>query len=99
MKRDAMRDRHNLIAYLATIGAIVLLALAAAAVCLFAKVDSEVNLARIIGGLAFISAAIAGLTGIAGTFKATGGQPNTTNNIGEAGTVNAPGTSKDEGAS
>jgi hypothetical protein len=67
-----MADKHNLVAYLATIGAIVLLALAAAAVCLFAKVDSEVNLARIIGGLAFISAAIAGLTGIAGTFKASG---------------------------
>lgn len=85
-----MRDRHNLIAYLATIGAIVLLALAAAAVCLFAKVDSEVNLARTIGGLAFISAAIAGLTGIAGTFKASG-QQGVTNNIGEAGNVNAPG--------
>lgn len=85
-----MKDRHNLIAYLTTIGAIVLLALAAAAVCLFAKVDSEVNLARIIGGLAFISAAIAGLTGIAGTFKASA-NAQTTNNIDKAGTVNAPG--------
>lgn len=84
-----MPARYNLTAYLATIGAIVLLALSAAAVCLFASVDSEVNLARIIGGLAFISAAIAGLTGIAGTFKASGSN-GTTQNVNNAEVVTAP---------
>lgn len=82
-----MTNRHNLVAYLSTVFGIVILALAAAAVCLFVKIDSEVNLARIIGGLAFISSAIAGLTGIAGTFKATS-VPTTTQNIESADTVN-----------
>lgn len=85
-----MNNRHNVIAYLATLIAIVVLALAGAAVCVFAPSNTEVNLARIIGALAFIGSAIAGLTGVIGTFKATQ-QPTTTNNIGEAGTVNAPG--------
>lgn len=66
-----MGNRHNLTAYLATLAAIVVLAVTAAAVCLFASVNSEVNLARIIGALAFISAAISGLTGVIGTFKAS----------------------------
>lgn len=64
-----MSDRDNLISYLATLFGIVFLALAAAAVCLFAKVDTEVNLARILGGLSFISAAITGLIGVIGTFR------------------------------
>ena len=66
-------DRLNIYAYLATIGSIVLLALAAAAVCIFAQTSTEVNLARIIGGLAFITSAISGLTGIAGTFRPSSG--------------------------
>lgn len=64
-----MSNRDNLIAYLATLAAIVLLALVAAAVCMVAKIDSEVNLARIIGALAFVSAAITGLIGVIGTFR------------------------------
>lgn len=85
-----MNNRHNVIAYLATLLAIVCLALAGAAVCIWGNANSEVNLARILGGLGFIGAAIAGLTGVIGTFKASGAG-GTTNNIGEAGTVNAPG--------
>ncbi len=65
-----MNNRHNVIAYLSTLGAIVILSLAGAAVCIFAQADTEVNLARIIGALAFIGSAIAGLTGVIGTFKA-----------------------------
>lgn len=79
-----MNNYHNLIAYLATLAAIVVLAIAAAAVCLFASVNSEVNLARVIGALAFISSAIAGLTGVIGTFKASGGAINST----ESGNIN-----------
>lgn len=65
-----MTNRHNVIAYLATLAAIVIMSLAGAAVCIFAHADTEVNLARIIGALAFIGSAIAGLTGVIGTFKA-----------------------------
>lgn len=86
-----MNNRHNVIAYLATLGAIVLLSMCGAIVCVFAPSDTEVNLARIIGALAFIGAGVSGLIGVIGTFKATQ-TPTTTNNIGEAGTVNAPGT-------
>lgn len=85
-----MNNRHNVIAYLATLAAIVILAIAGAAVCMWGNANSEVSLARIIGGLGFIATAIAGLTGVIGTFKASG-STGTTNNIGEAGTVNAPG--------
>jgi hypothetical protein len=90
MEPGRMNNRHNVIAYLATLLAIVVLAIAGAAVCMWGNANSEVNLARIIGGLGFIATAIAGLTGVIGTFKATS-TPTTTNNIGEAGTVNAPG--------
>ncbi len=64
-----MNDRHNLIAYLASLGSIVLLSLAGALVCVFGNYGSEVNLAKIIGALGFLAAAVTGLVGIAGTFK------------------------------
>lgn len=64
-----MTDRDNLIAYLSTLSAIVALALSAAGVCMFARVGTEVDLARIISALAFISAAITGLIGVIGTFR------------------------------
>ncbi|CAB4131754.1 hypothetical protein UFOVP131_25 [uncultured Caudovirales phage] len=83
-----MNNRHNAIAYLATLAAIVILALSGALVCVFAATDSEVALARIIGALAFISTAIAGLTGVIGTFKATQA-PTTTQNIDTATNVTA----------
>ncbi len=83
-----MERAHNLIAYLATLAGIVLLATLGAAVCIFASTGTEVALARIIGALAFIGSAIAGLTGVIGTFKASQ-QPTTTQNIDTANTVTA----------
>lgn len=85
-----MNNRHNVIAYLATLGAIVLLSMCGAVVCVFAPSDSEVNLARIIGALAFIGAGVSGLIGVIGTFKATQ-QPITQQNIDHAQNVNAGG--------
>ncbi len=83
-----MHDRNNLIAYLSTVAGIVVLALAGATACLFFHTDTEVGLAKLIGALAFIGTAIAGLTGIAGTFKASQ-MATTTQNIDTASTVNA----------
>jgi len=84
-----MNNRHNVIAYLATLLAIVVLALAGAGVCIAANANTEVGLSRIIGALAFIGAAIAGLTGVIGTFKATQ-SATTTQNVTNAETVTAP---------
>lgn len=91
-----MNNRHNVIAYLATLLAIVVLAMAGAAVCIFAQSDTEVNLARIIGALAFIGSAIAGLTGVIGTFKATN-IPTTQQNVTNAENVTAPAGAQAEG--
>lgn len=68
-----MNDRENFLAYVATLFAIVLLSLSAAGVCMAARVTTEVDLARIIGALAFISAAITGLIGVIGTFRGKSG--------------------------
>jgi hypothetical protein len=68
-----MTDRENFWAYLSTLIAIVVLSLSAAAVCMAARVATEVDLARIIGALAFISAAITGLIGVIGTFRGKSG--------------------------
>lgn len=67
-----MNGKQNLIAYLSTIGGIVFLATLAALICIMANFGHE--LPQIIAALGFISAAIAGLTGIAGTFKGQFGQ-------------------------
>lgn len=64
-----MNDRHNLIAYLATLSAIVVLSMAGAAICITGNFTSEVSLAKIIGAISFLAAAVTGLVGIAGTFK------------------------------
>lgn len=92
-----MTNRHNVIAYLATLLAIVALALAGAAVCIWGNANSEVNLARILGGLGFIGAAIAGLTGVIGTFKATN-VPTTQQNVTNAENVTAPAGAQAEGS-
>jgi len=84
-----MNNRHNAIAYLATLAAIVVLTLAGAFVCMTVKVQGEVTLARIIGALAFISSSVVGLVGVIGTFKATQ-SPTTTQNVTNAETVTAP---------
>lgn len=62
-----MKESQTLIAYLATLASMVILALAAMLVCVF--VDADTHLAQIVAALGFIGAAIAGLTGVLGTFK------------------------------
>lgn len=64
-----MAERHNLISYLATLAALVILALSGALVCVLGVYDNEVNIAKVIGALSFIGAAISGLIGVLGTFK------------------------------
>lgn len=91
-----MNNRHNAIAYLATLAAIVAMTLAGALVCVFAPSNTEVNLARIIGALAFIGAGVSGLIGVIGTFKATQ-LPTTQQNVTNAENVTAPAGAQSEG--
>lgn len=65
-------DRQPIIAYLATLAAIVTLSIVAAMVCIFGDFADEVGIARVIGALSFISAAITGLIGVIGTFRPKG---------------------------
>lgn len=65
-------NNQALIAYLSTLGAIVLLTIAAAAIVMLANFDSEQTLAKVIAALAFISAAVTGLIGVIGTFRPKG---------------------------
>lgn len=65
-------SNHPVWAYLATLGAIVLLSFAGAAVCIFAPTNTEVALARVIGALGFIGASVSGLIGVIGTFRPKG---------------------------
>lgn len=60
-------SQHSLVAYLATLAAIVVLPLAAAIIVL--TVDPEQRLAQIVAALGFISAAVTGLIGVIGTFR------------------------------
>lgn len=64
-----------LLAYIATLIAIVLLAVIAALICIWADFGSEVNLGRVIGALGFIGAAVTGLIGVIGTFRPKGDAP------------------------
>lgn len=60
-----MNDKRRLIAFLATLSAIVVLSLAAAiAVLLSSRTDDKV-----VAALGFISAAVTGLIGLIGTFR------------------------------
>lgn len=64
-------NRSALIAYLATLGSIVALALAAAIICMVFD-GTEAQLAKVIAALAFIGGAITGLIGVIGTFRPKG---------------------------
>jgi hypothetical protein len=66
------RPQEALLAYLATLIAIVVLTLLAAAIVRFAPVQGEQNIARLIGAIGFISAAVTGLIGVIGTFRPKG---------------------------
>ncbi|MDF2386582.1 hypothetical protein JMG10_34285 [Nostoc ellipsosporum NOK] len=63
-----MTENHPLIAYLATLGAIVVLTIAAVAICM-RFTGSEEQLAKVIAALAFIGATTTGLIGVIGTFR------------------------------
>lgn len=63
-----MNNKHNVIAYLATLSAIVVMSIVAAIICVTIKPDT--HLAQIVAALGFISAAVTGLIGVIGTFKA-----------------------------
>lgn len=61
-------DNHLLYAYVATLTAIVVLAIGGAVVCTtFDGTDAQ--LAKVIAALAFIGGAITGLIGVIGTFR------------------------------
>lgn len=62
-----MKDRHSVVAYLATLAAIVAMTIAAALICVL--VDAEKHLAQIVAALGFIGAAVTGLIGVIGTFR------------------------------
>lgn len=62
-----MKQQHSLLAYLATLSAIVVMTIAAALICIV--VDAEKHLAQIIAALGFIGAAVTGLIGVIGTFR------------------------------
>jgi hypothetical protein len=59
--------RLSLIAYLSTVGAIVVMTLAAAAICVMVNPDN--HLPQIVAALGFIGAAVTGLIGVIGTFR------------------------------
>lgn len=63
-----MNNRHNVIAYLATLAAIVVMTVVAAIICVV--VEPDTHLAQIVAALGFIGAAVTGLIGVIGTFKA-----------------------------
>ncbi len=63
-----MNNRHNVIAYLATLAAITLMSIVAAIICV--NIEPDTHLAQIVAALGFISAAVTGLIGVIGTFKA-----------------------------
>jgi multisubunit Na+/H+ antiporter MnhC subunit len=75
-------DSQAMWAYMATLGAIVVMTLAAALICIF--VDADKHLAQIVAALGFIGAAVTGLIGVIGTFRPKGSPAATT----ESGDVN-----------
>ncbi len=63
-----MNNKHNVIAYLATLSAIVVMSIVAAVICV--AIEPDTHLAQIVAALGFIGAAVTGLIGVIGTFKA-----------------------------
>ena len=75
MEKREMEHRNNKLAticFLATLLAIVLLAMTGALVLVFGDYQNEVNVAKVVGALSFIAAAITGLVGVIGTFRPKG---------------------------
>ncbi|MGA1810413.1 hypothetical protein VHN57_08665 [Sphingobium sp. WW5] len=63
-----MNNRHNVLSYLATLAAIVIMTIVAAVICVV--VEPDTHLPQIVAALGFIGAAVTGLIGVIGTFKA-----------------------------
>lgn len=63
-----MNNRHNVIAYLATLSAVVIMSIVAAIICIV--VEPDTHLPQIVAALGSIGAAVTGLIGVIGTFKA-----------------------------
>ncbi|MFX4085809.1 hypothetical protein ACKU27_11975 [Sphingobium yanoikuyae] len=63
-----MSNRHNVLSYLATLAAIVIMTIVAAVICVV--VEPDTHLPQIVAALGFIGAAVTGLIGVIGTFKA-----------------------------
>lgn len=72
--------QEAMLAYLATLLAIVVMTIAAAVICL--TVDAETHFAQIVAALGFIGAAVTGLIGVIGTFRPKG-QPAATTQSGD----------------
>lgn len=65
-------NRLAAICFLATLLAIVILSITGALVLVFGDYRTEVNVAKVVGALSFIAAAITGLVGVIGTFRPKG---------------------------
>lgn len=71
-------QKHSLVAYLATLGAIVLLAVSASVICLVADLSNETQIAKLLAALGFISSGVTGLVGVIGTFRPRAATPDST---------------------
>jgi hypothetical protein len=90
-----VENRHNLIAYLSTLGAITSMSIVAAVICV--SMDVEKHLAQIVAALGFIGAAVTGLIGVIGTFKARDHSEQLIEKLPKAQPMQAPGPSGNPG--
>lgn len=65
-------NKLSAMCYLATLLAIAALTITGAVIVATGDFGSEVNVAKVIGALGFIAAAITGLVGVIGTFRPKG---------------------------
>lgn len=82
--------KESMIAYLATLSAIVLLTVVAAMIVIFASFTKEGELDKVVAALAFIGAAETGLIGVIGTFRPKG-PPVAQTNSGDVNMAEKPG--------
>lgn len=75
--------QEALVAYLATLAAIVLLTGMAVAAILFAPLPSGEDIARLATAIGFVAAAVTGLVGVIGTFRPKGA-PDSDSGLGES---------------
>lgn len=64
--------------YAATLLAIVVLSVTGAVIVVLGDYETEVNVAKVIGSLSFLGAAVTGLVGVIGTFRPKGDPTATT---------------------